>query len=370
MRETKYQRIVIDLQQAIDDGTFKVGARLPSENALVKQYDASRPTVVRALRELQNGGYVERKTGSGTYVKQRQIDTRQRTFALLVPALADGEIFDPICSALARQAYVTGNAILWGNLADEPPERLESATRKLCQEYIVAGVDGVFFSPFEFTDSKDDVSKSILRDLSKAKIPVVLLDRDYVDPPQRSDYDLIGTDSFNAGYVLADHLLRVGRQHVHFLSRRNSASTVHRRLQGYQAALLDHSKKVSANHTHQIDPTDHDEVKQLLRSKHLDAIVCGNDKTAAQLIQSLQALGQQIPRDLAIVGVDDLSYARLLAPPLTTMHQPCQLLASVAFQMMQDRIENPHLPPRHTCVPMKLVIRQSCGSQSDERIAR
>src|SRR5690349_8609531 len=65
----KYQQVYAALRRDIQSGRIGQGARLPSEAELVRQFGASRITVGRAVRELQLGGLVERRAGSGTYVK-------------------------------------------------------------------------------------------------------------------------------------------------------------------------------------------------------------------------------------------------------------------------------------------------------------
>ncbi|MHC5541135.1 substrate-binding domain-containing protein, partial [Singulisphaera rosea] len=56
-----------------------------------------------------------------------------------------------------------------------------------------------------------------------------------------------------------------------------------------------------------------------------------------------------------------LRYAKLLRPSLTTIHQPCQLLATVALHTLLDRLANPSLPPRQVMLAGELIVRQSCG---------
>ncbi|WP_051468250.1 GntR family transcriptional regulator [Actinomadura oligospora] len=65
----KYQQIIQSLQRRITDGTYQVGDKLPSESQLMKEFATSRPTVVRALNDMQLRGEVERVHGRGTFVK-------------------------------------------------------------------------------------------------------------------------------------------------------------------------------------------------------------------------------------------------------------------------------------------------------------
>lgn len=364
MKEIKYRKIISQIRSAIAGGRYKEGQRLPSEAALVKRFAASRPTVIRALRELQLEGLIDRRVGAGTFVRPKpEAPTLVKglSFGLLVPGLADGEIFEPVCVALARQAESLGHTLLWGDLAGETSETLEASTLRLCENYISGKAAGVFFSPLEFSTSKDRTSRQAARMLDEAGIPLVLLDRDFVAPPERSRHDLISIDNHRAGYLLARHLLRLGSRRIHFLARPGSASTVRTRIYGYQAALLESGTAPAPEWVRQGDAEDVDFVRAWMASERPDAVICANDKTAALLMQTLAKLRLSVPKDVRVVGVDDVRYAKLLRPALTTVHQPCQLLATVALHAMLERLQNSSLPPRHLTLAGDLIVRQSCG---------
>ena len=76
----KYRQVYEALEQEIQSGRRKAGDRLPSEAALVGQFGASRITVGRAVRDLQVAGLVERRAGSGTYVRAAQAGPEALSF--------------------------------------------------------------------------------------------------------------------------------------------------------------------------------------------------------------------------------------------------------------------------------------------------
>src|SRR5215213_9567021 len=92
----KYQIVFEALRQEIEAGRWKDGDRLPSEADLVRQYGASRITVGRAVRDLQRAGLVERRAGSGTFVRTAAARAGL-SFGLLIPDFGETEIFEPIC---------------------------------------------------------------------------------------------------------------------------------------------------------------------------------------------------------------------------------------------------------------------------------
>ncbi|MFN9035709.1 MAG: GntR family transcriptional regulator, partial [Planctomyces sp.] len=107
-----------------------------------------------------------------------------------------------------------------------------------CEEFIKRGVRGVIFAPFEHLDDSRSVNLQLLDLLRHAGIAVVLIDRDFMPFPLRSDYDLVALDNVQAGFLAADHLLRLGMRRLRLLSDRDSASSVDARLTGVREAML------------------------------------------------------------------------------------------------------------------------------------
>src|SRR5437762_13435114 len=111
----KYRQVFETLQREIEAGRLTPGARLPSEAALERQFAPSRITVGRAVRDLQLAGLVERRAGSGTYVKAPHA-AEALSFGLLIPDLGETEIFEPICQGMMRSPLARQHALLWGSL--------------------------------------------------------------------------------------------------------------------------------------------------------------------------------------------------------------------------------------------------------------
>jgi len=223
-------------------------------------------------------------------------------------------------------------------------------------------VSGVFFAPLELTPAKEDVNLRITRALDAARIPVILIDRTAVPYPHRGHHDLVGIDNRRAAYVVTDQLLRAGARRVAFVGLRNAAATVEAREAGYREALYARGLRWDATLVHRVDPADLGDVRALLEPDRPDGIVCANDWTAARLMHSLLALGVAIPRDVRLVGIDDLPYAALLPVPLTTFQQPARHIGAAAMSAMLDRVAGSDLPTRDILLHGTLVVRASCGS--------
>ena len=325
----KYEVIRQTLADAIVSGQYPPGHRLPSESELVKTFAASRPTVNRALRELQLAGLIERRAGSGSYVRA-DAAARGYTFGLLIPELGRTEIFEPICRGMAEAQHGSQHVLLWGSsFGDEA--NMEQQASQACRQLVAKKVSGVFFAPLELTPQKDAINRAIAEALDRAGIPVVLLDRDLVSYPERSRYDLVGIDNRRAGYAITKHLIRSGCKRPVFVGRPGSAPTVDARAAGYQEAIATATPALES-HVCRIEPDDRAQVKDILARLRPDGFVCANDFTAARLLRTLTELRVSVPDKVRMVGIDDVKYASLLSVPLTTIHQPCASIGAVADQ--------------------------------------
>ena len=356
----KYRQVYAALRREIQSGRLKRGDRLPSEAELVRRFGASRITVGRAVRELQAAGLVERRAGSGTFVKVPQ-SAAAMSFGLLIPDLGETEIFEPICQGMMASPLARQHALVWGSVTDEDGGR-EARALQLCRQYIDRQVSGVFFAPLELTAGKDDVNGRIADALDAARIPVVLLDRPVLAYPRRGHHDLVGIDNRRAGYVITAHLLGLGSRRIDFVALPNAAATVDAREAGYREALYAAGAPVDRAFVHRIDPADLSAVGAFMGPDRPEAIVCANDRTAARLMQTLGRLGVSVPRDVRLVGIDDAEYASLLPVPLTTLRQPTRQIGEAALVAMLDRIARRDLPPRDILLHGELIVRDSCGA--------
>lgn len=359
MKTPKHQKISESLRAQIEAGKYSEGKRLPSEAELARRFKVSRPTAARALLQLRQSNLIERRVGSGTYLRsvKKEVVQKAGVLGLLVSGLGNTEILDPICNELTRFGQSNGFEVLWGD-ASNPVASAEDA-EQLCKQYIDRKVSGVFFAPLEAISDREKLNLRLATTLEAAGISVVLLDRDLCEFPGRSKYDLVGIDNFHAGMLLAGHLLSLGHRRFVFLARHNFPSTTDLRLAGCREAI---SRAGASQPEVRIgEPDDVDFVQGILQPELPDVVICSNDRNAALLIQTLGGLGIQVAKDLNVVGFDDVRYATLLAVPLTTVRQPCREIGQAAIRTMKERLLEPTLPPRQILLPVELVVRRSCG---------
>lgn len=147
----KYQTIYDELRAALRSGTYKPGDLLPSETKLCDRYNASRPTVAKALDLLKDEGAVERTAGYGTAVLSSEL-TEKKKIGLLIPRLGRTEIFEPIVTAMANASEQYFMELI-------PPPHLplsrsfEESTEYMCSRFIQDKVDGIIFTPVEHIEN-------------------------------------------------------------------------------------------------------------------------------------------------------------------------------------------------------------------------
>jgi LacI family transcriptional regulator len=253
--------------------------------------------------------------------------------------------------------------LIWGGSAHP---KLDSDTRlehgeELCQQFIEKRVDGVFFAPYELTENGLNANGRMVKRLRDAGIPVILLDHDITPYPERSELDLVGIDNVGGGFILGRHLIKLGHANLSFVSRPWSASTVDARIAGVREAIHRHGDGARTLTTERGEVSETIFANKIMAGRP-DAIVCGNDHTAAVLIQSLGKLGISVPGDVRVAGFDDAGFASLVTPPLTTIRQPCQEIAMSAFRAMMGRLVDPSIPARSISLSPSLVVRESCGA--------
>ena len=359
LKKEPMHRVIYDaLLAEIQLGQYRSGDRLPSELELCKRFKSSRITVAKAINSLQHEGLVVRKAGSGSYV-QLSPPVTSHQFGLLIPELGSTEIFEPICQGIMQSPQAKSHSLIWGYTSHKTCSK-EEAALALCRQFIEQKVSGVFFAPLEFVDETDSINHQLVAELRQAGIPIVLLDRCYYTYPMRSNLDRVGIDNHRASFVVTQHLWNQGARRIVFVARRRSASTIVDRVSGYQFALGECGSQFTARAIFG-DVEDLEFVRDLVEEVDPDGVVCGNDLTAARLMRALIGLGVRVPEQIRLVSFDDVSYAKFLPVPLTTIHQNCPQIGESAMELMLDRIKHPHRPGVDLLVPFELVVRESCG---------
>lgn len=356
----KYMDIYTALKADIMDRAFAEDKRLPGEPELCRRFGTARNTVRQALALLQQHGLIERRKGEGTFIT-RSGERKTGIIGLLMPDFTSARFFDALKRKLESNAKSIGYRITAETTASGTPQQIIDGTRKAARRLVVKRVEGIIFRP-HLDPRCLDGNREILRLLQRTETPVVLIDSDVTTPPERSACDLIAVDNVTAGRRIADHLIQSNRRRIAFLMAGRAIGpniNWENRLFGLAGETAVRGLDCGVSTLH-FQPDDEAALRALFRSRRRpDAIVCGNDETAACLAKTITSIGKRIPEDIAIVGFDDESCARSSVPPLTTIRQPAQLIAETALKTLLARIRYPNNDPREILLDAPLIIRQS-----------
>jgi DNA-binding LacI/PurR family transcriptional regulator len=171
-------------------------------------------------------------------------------------------------------------------------------------------------------------------------------------------------DDFLGGQLAARHLLSLGHRRIAIVNASPRPSSLLERIRGYQSVLSEYGLETddplmaygdfTFESGYQIAPG------LLNRRDRPTAIFSLNDRMALGILRWAQENNLQIPRDLSVIGFDDIPASANSTPPLTTICQPSIEMGKMAANLLFRLIEG-EKPPMRCIVPTELVIRSSTG---------
>ena len=212
-------------------------------------------------------------------------------------------------------------------------------------------MDGLFFTGI----FKDKFFDSV----AGLHIPVVLIDS-YV---HTSQFCNVGLEDFTGSYNATRYLIGKGHRRIGFASPNiKDGGVLQERFLGYKAALAENSipfdKSIIFQHEMDIASAKlaSDEI---VKHPDLTGVVVSADIMAAGIMTGLREHGVRIPDDISIIGFDDISIARLVSPPLTTIRQDMNLKGRLAVDFMLQLLNGTPLDTKEVVLPTKLIERDS-----------
>jgi DNA-binding LacI/PurR family transcriptional regulator len=180
-------------------------------------------------------------------------------------------------------------------------------------------------------------------------------------PFPNQSYCSVINDNFDGGRKATDFLLKKGKQRIAFIGGPADEFETQQRYNGYAAALQASGLEINpalVTYGEWTNESGAAQAKQILAAApDVDAIFANSDLMAIGAINHLQAQGRCVPRDVAVVGYDNVSLAKLNNPPLTTISQNIPLVGKLLGQNLIQNIETGLVS--NVTVPAELVIRGS-----------
>ena len=357
---TKCRTIVDTLSDEIAAGRYRAPSSFPSVERIIRRFKVAHLTAVRAMDELKRRGLVYSVNGSGTFVTK----TAGRSIGLLAPAWSGSDFFPALCHAISAICQSRSRPLLFADTSSDSNEGLGERLVSLANSLVSERVSGILCHPVDFCEGARAANEAVLGIFRKAGVPVVLLDCDIVPPPGESGYDVVGIDNVAAGWRLGEHVLSRGARKILFASIFAAVSpNAQSRLAGLRDAVA--AKRGTRLAAFDVPPDESAAaaLSEAIRREKPDAVVCSNDKVAAEALRAIEGLGLRVPEDVLVAGVNDGEIARIVSPRLTTIHQPCADIARVAFEALDRRRKDPDAPPMRVFLPAPLVERESTGAR-------
>ncbi len=295
---------------------------------------------------------VVRQLGYRPHSVARSLRTRRtRMIALVVSDIANPS-FSTIASAAEDQAHPAGYSLVVYNTHDDI-ERAASDMRTTIERW----VDGVLF-----VSAEDQMTS--LHTLQSVKIPSVAIDR----IPENYSGASVTLDNFKAGHMAAEHLVQLGHQRIAHISGPLKLRLARERYRGFRESLLSHGlnpEMYPAGEGNWDCEDGFRAMQQLLAHKPPPtALFAANDRMALGAIQAAYQAGLHVPDDISIIGLDDIEVARFQVPPLTTVRQSFDDLATHGVRLLLNIVEGNEISDYHIVLEPTLVQRSSTAPVS------
>jgi LacI family transcriptional regulator len=273
-------------------------------------------------------------------------ERRSRTIGVVVPDITMG-LFPAIVRRVEKRAAFTDYQLI---LADSQEDTAWEQER--IRALIRHKVDALIVIP-----CRDD--SPALEDVRQSGIPTVLLDR----VAKGSDFDHVLLDNLAAAREGTRHLISLGHRRILLLASDPTLRNIGERIEGYRAALADGNllefESVLVAGRNEAGDARQALLPVLASVGRPSAIFAVTQTMTIGALQSLWEAGLALPKDISLLAFDDSEWFTALKPFVSTMRQPTDDFADLAWAMLMARLNNDRSPALQSEVHAELVIRDS-----------
>lgn len=353
--QPKYLQVAEILRREIAAGVFQDGQTLMTEEELRLRFNVSRQTVRQAISLLEDDGLVDRRRGSGTYVRhgprKRQGVVRVGVVTTYITDYIFPNIVSGIESALNGYGAVMSLSATYNDQARE---------RSILQQMISGQVDGVIVEGVRAAESTPNAD--LYMRLAERNIPVLFMNSYY---PELNHIPYVVMDDYGGGQIAAREMIARGYRRPAGMFKTDDL-TGRERARGFLDELKSHGADVPPERllyfgteqrmTLYGDPEGLAFMNMLAAGK-ADCVICYNDVFAGVLMQHLRERGMSLPGDLGVMGFDDANLMMEIKPALTTLAHPKEAFGTMVAEKMMRMIAGEK--ESSVRVPWKLVERES-----------
>jgi LacI family transcriptional regulator len=304
----------------------------------------------RVLRLIEQVGYYPNSHARAL------VCGRSRIFGLLVSEISN-PFFSEIVQTFSQLGVKHDYEILLTSV-DQDSKDLEIAARRMIERQ----VDGVAILTFGPDDSLIEIFKG-------RNVPVFSVGR---DSPERL-LKTVRVDYQHGIRQAVQHLAALGHGRIAFVSGPPHLKSAAIRKGAFQDCMSEIGLKTYREFLVQGDHTMEGGMKAVRDLAALQnppsAVVCSNDLTAIGVMRQAFELSLEVPRDLSVVGFDDIHLAQFMVPPLTTVQMSPREIADTAFKALLECVdrESPQFSRKVDVIKTNLVLRHSTALVSKRR---
>lgn len=349
------------LQAQILDGTLRPGEALPPERTMQDQLGISRSTVRQAFKSLVDAGLLKSVVGSGTFVlDQRRATTKRDLIGIVVPDSNFYIYYANLASALSFRLREAGYRVDM-SIHDERSETLAEIVASLLSQQAAAVI---LVAPNQ--PHVDDV----IRELRANGVVAMMLTRYLAD---YTDVDYVGADNERIGYDATRYLQQMGHTGIVYIGEASSSSA-NDRASGYKRAMQDahltpqiilpfERRRVQppSLQSYTID-VEEGQLWARVAQREITAAFCFNDAIASWVQKEIRNFNLVVPRDLSLIGVDNMPYADFFDAPLTTFALPGEEIGNQAAGLLLRRLGGEAFPPQRIRLPARFIQRLSVAA--------
>ncbi len=328
--QPKYLLVADTLRKEIARGVFRDGQTLMTEEELRVRFDVSRQTVRQAIALLEDDGLVDRRRGSGTYVRH---GPRRRQGMIQIGVVATF-ITDYIFPSLLQGIEGTLNKA--GAVMNLSATYNDSRTERDILERMLEGhVDGLIFEGTR--TAKETPNADLFERFAERNIPVLFINGYY---PGMDRIPHLIMDDYGGGKMAASVALDHGYTRPAGIFKTDDLQGAER-LEGFMDEMKNRGVEVPAERilcfgtderlTLYDTKAGQDFIRMLTR-KEADCVVCYNDVFAATLMDRLLHMDVRLPEDLGFIGFDNAAFSAVIRPALTTLGHPKEEFGALAAE--------------------------------------
>ena len=280
---------------------------------------------------------------------------KTKDIGVIIPTITN-PFYSSVILGVEEEANKCGyNILLCNSSRDVEKEKkyIQSLYQKQIRGFIISSV----------AQKKDNVFASLHKDTH-----LVLLDQVVSDV----ECSRINFDCQKGAYMAVEHLIKNGHEKIAFISTPLTRWTRKEIFKGYKKALKAFNLPLNEDYLMILNSEEDSDVEgfefktgrlsaEMFVSKQVDAtaVFAVNDMTAFGFIQEVTKLGKKVPKDVSIVGFDDISFASMFTPALTTIRYPCYEIGNLAAKLLFEKLSKPEEFDVSLYLEPKLVIRDS-----------